>query len=231
MAERVKFEFDRIAVHYDFLNHLFSLNIDRLWRRKTIKIVADNLSENSKVLDVAIGTADLSLELLRFAPETHIVGIDLSEEMMKLGRVKVEKKGLQNKVEFVHGSALNMPFEDESFDVVMCAFGVRNFSDLDKGLKELYRVLRKDGRLLILEFSYPSNRFVAFFYDLYFSHVMPFLGRLLSRDKTAYTYLNRSVKGFVWGEKMLERLRQAGFVSLDYRRLTFGISSIYMANK
>ena len=225
MAERVKFEFDRIAVHYDFLNHLFSLNIDRLWRRKTIKIVADNLSENSKVLDVAIGTADLSLELLRFAPETHIVGIDLSEEMMKLGRVKVEKKGLQNKVEFVHGSALNMPFEDESFDVVMCAFGVRNFSDLDKGLKVASSIPSSPC------FSYPSNRFVAFFYDLYFSHVMPFLGRLLSRDKTAYTYLNRSVKGFVWGEKMLERLRQAGFVSLDYRRLTFGISSIYMANK
>ena len=202
--------------------------------------------QNGKCLDVAVGTADLAIclanQFLRSKQVVpgkagigispfHIVGIDLSQEMMRLGEAKVRKCGLQDRISFMHAGALAMPFADGSFDIVTCAYGVRNFSDLDKGLSEMYRVLRTGGQLMILEFSYPSNKLVAWAYDLYFSHILPHVGRLVSGDKTAYTYLNRSVRSFLWGGQMADRLRQAGFADVVYTPLTFGITTIYNATK
>ena len=214
--------FDRIAGSYDRLNHLLSLNIDRRWRRKAVH----GMDVHHHILDVAIGTADLSIELLRQGKTQHITGIDLSEEMMERGKEKVREG-----VDFVLGSALDMPFENEQFDAVTCAYGVRNFSDLDQGLREMYRVMKVGGELMILEFSYPSQRLIAWGYDLYFSHILPKIGRAISHDPTAYTYLNRSVKHFIWGEEMCEHLRSAGFAAVSCHPLTFGITTIYRAQK
>ncbi len=221
--------FDRIAHSYDALNHLFSLNIDKLWRRKTVS----TMSSCDVVLDVAIGTADLSLEMIRQDKAQVITGIDLSREMMAIGEKKVKAKlgKAAERVSFVYANAQDMPFDDESFDAVTCGFGVRNFADLDKGLSEMYRVLKRNGELRILEFSYPSNRLIRRLYDFYFSRVMPLAGRLFSRDKTAYTYLNRSVKNFIWGEQMQQKLTDIGFDNVEYKELTFGIATLYSATK
>ena len=225
--------FDRIAKTYDGLNHGLSLNIDRLWRRKTVA----KMQSTEHVLDVAIGTADLTIEMLRQGKAVRVTGLDLSKEMMAIGEQKVEKlkrKGALDKnseVTFVYGNAQQMPFADETFGAVTCAFGCRNFSDLDAGLKEMFRVLRPGGQVTILEFSYPKNPIIRALYDFYFTHMLPFIGRLVSRDKTAYTYLNRSVKGFVWGEAFVQHLKDAGFIQEHFEPLTFGIATIYTAQK
>ncbi len=219
--------FDRIAPTYDALNHGLSLSVDKCWRRRVVKL----MPPASRVLDVAVGTADLSIEMLRQTKAQQVVGLDLSREMMAIGEKKVTKSGYGEQVEFVLGNAQEMPFADASFDGVTCAYGCRNFSDLDAGLREMYRVLKPGGQVTILEFSYPSNRIVRAVYDLYFSHVLPWIGRMVSRDKTAYTYLNKSVKSFVWGEAFAKRLRQAGFVQETFVPLTFGITTVYSAKK
>ena len=234
--------FDRIAGRYDFLNHLLSLNIDRRWRRKAVAQLfktSNHLiiqSSNLSCLDVAIGTADLAIEIAKqftSNPVTSnpitITGIDLSQEMMRIGEEKVGKLGLQNCISFLQASALDMPFEDCSFDMVTCAYGVRNFSDLDQGLREMQRVLKANGQLIVLEFSYPKNRIIAWIYDLYFSHILPTIGRWLSKDKTAYTYLNKSVKNFIWGEEMAKHLKGAGFEKVNYKTFSFGITTLYTA--
>lgn len=218
--------FDRIAGTYDGLNHGLSLNIDRLWRRKTVAA----MTPAAQVLDVAIGTADLTIEMLRRGKAEQVTGLDLSKGMMALGEEKVNRL-YPGSVSFVYGDALQMPFDDASFDAVTCAFGCRNFSDLDAGLKEMHRVLKPGGQLLILEFSYPSNRFVRACYDIYFTHVLPRVGRLFSRDKTAYTYLNRSVKSFCWGESFVRHLHDVGFREESFVPLTFGIATLYTARK
>ena len=159
--------FDRIAGTYDGLNHGLSLNIDRSWRRKTVKL----MPPAQHVLDVAIGTADLTIEMLRRGKAQQVTGLDLSDKMMAIGKAKCAKRKLNTA--FVHGNAQEMPFADESFDGVTCAFGCRNFSDLDAGLKEMYRVLKVGGQVTILEFSYPTNRVVRAIYDLYFTRVLP----------------------------------------------------------
>ncbi|MCR4765251.1 MAG: bifunctional demethylmenaquinone methyltransferase/2-methoxy-6-polyprenyl-1,4-benzoquinol methylase UbiE [Bacteroidaceae bacterium] len=228
--------FDRIALKYDFLNHLLSLNVDRWWRKKAVKsLINKNLQSDVECLDVAIGTADLAIELARQLDMQHktfiITGVDLSVEMMHIGQEKVRKCGLQNQISFMNESALEMPFKDNSFDVVTCAYGVRNFSDLNLGLKEMHRVLKPGGQLMILEFSYPKNKLIAWFYDLYFTHILPTIGRLFSKDKTAYSYLNRSVKNFVWGKEMCNILKTIGFSQVTYKPLTFGITTIYNATK
>ena len=227
--------FDRIAPTYDGLNHGLSLNIDRLWRRKTVAL----MSPAEHVLDVAIGTADLTIAMLRAGKAQRVTGIDLSREMMRIGEEKLTpKQGAAQTgtpgakpVNFVYANAQFMPFDDASFDGVTCAFGCRNFSDLDAGLREMYRVLRPGGQVTILEFSYPSDKLIRWGYDLYFSHVLPLVGRLVSRDKTAYTYLNKSVKSFCWGEDFLRHLTQAGFQDARFETLTFGIATIYIAKK
>ena len=221
--------FDRIASTYDGLNHGLSLNIDRRWRRKTVSLMAPA----KHVLDVAIGTADLTIEMLRQGKVEQVTGIDLSDQMMAIGQGKVERmKDLANeRVQFVHANAQAMPFEDASFDGVTCAFGCRNFSNLDEGLREMYRVLKPGGQVTILEFSYPTRRYIRVLYDFYFTHVLPTIGRIVSRDKTAYSYLNKSVKSFCWGEAFAQHLHDAGFREESFQTLTFGIATIYTAIK
>ena len=217
--------FDRIADSYDGLNHVLSLDIDKIWRRKTVR----QMPPSEEVLDVCIGTADLTIAMLRSGKVGHVTGLDLSDRMMEIGRKKCEKQHL--KVDFIHGNAQAMPFKNETFDTVTCAFGCRNFQDLDAGLKEMYRVLKKGGKVFVLELSYPENRLIRFGYDLYFTHILPVVGRMLSRDKTAYTYLNRSVKNFCWGETFTGHLTAAGFSEARYQPLTLGLATLYTANK
>lgn len=217
--------FDRIAGTYDGLNHGLSLNIDKWWRRKTVRL----MPPVSQVLDVAVGTADLAIEMLRTGKAQQVTGIDLSEQMMAIGAQKCMKRNVE--VTFVKGDAQAMPFEDNTFDAVTCAYGCRNFRSLDEGLKEMFRVLKPGGQVTILEFSYPSNVLVRAMYNLYFTHILPWVGRIISRDKTAYTYLNRSVKSFCWGEEFIQHLNDTGFTQGTFLPLTFGITTIYTALK
>ena len=222
--------FDRIAGTYDGLNHGLSLGIDKYWRRKTVSM----MPAAKHVLDVAIGTADLTIEMLKRGKAEQVTGIDLSEQMMGIGRLKVERlrvTGYGLPVEFVYGNAQQMPFADASFDAVTCAYGCRNFQNLDEGLKEMYRVLRPGGQVTILEFSYPSNRLVRALYDIYFTRVLPLIGRIVSRDKTAYTYLNKSVKAFCRGEAFVQHMHDAGFRDEQFTPLTFGITTVYTGIK
>jgi ubiquinone/menaquinone biosynthesis methyltransferases len=219
--------FDRIAGTYDKFNHLLSLNIDKRWRRKAIR----GLSPARDLLDVAIGTGDLSIEAMRQHKAMNITGIDLSVEMMKIGREKARKAALADAITFEEGSALEMPYSDSSFDTVTCAYGVRNFSDLDKGLTEMHRVLRAGGQLMILEFSYPGNPVIRAIYDFFFTRIMPVVGKMISKDPSAYVYFCKSVKGFIWGDEMAARIKAAGFSEVSYETLTFGITTIYRATK
>lgn len=219
--------FDRIAGTYDRFNHVTSLGIDIYWRRVAIR----GLRPVNRMLDVAIGTADVAIMALRKGKTQHVTGIDLSTEMMAIGQQKAARAGVGEKIEFVAGSAQEMPFADQSFEALTCAYGVRNFSDLDAGLREMYRVLEPGGQLAILEFSYPSNPVIRWAYDLYFSHLMPIIGRVISKDASAYTYFLHSVKSFIWGEEMLSHLRKAGFANAQYRTMTFGITTLYTACK
>lgn len=219
--------FDSIAGTYDRFNHLLSLNTDRRWRRRSVK----RLARAGSLLDVATGTADLAIEIVHQDKATAVTGMDISTGMMEIGKTKVCKAGMQDRISFLEGSALGMPFADGSFDAVTCAYGVRNFSDLDRGLKEMCRVLTDGGQLMILEFSYPSNAFVRALYDFFFTNIMPVVGRMLSRNAGAYTYFRDSVKGFIWGQEMADRIASAGFRNVTFRTMTFGITTVYYAEK
>ncbi len=219
--------FDRIAGTYDRFNHLLSLNIDKRWRKKAVR----RLRPSDEVLDVAVGTADLALEILRQGKARKVLGIDLSSEMMRIGREKAEKEGRTATLSFLQADAMDMPFADESFDAVCCAYGLRNFSDLDRGLSEMFRVLKNGGQLVILEFSYPSRRLFRVLYDFFFTRIMPALGKKISKDDTAYLYFRESVKNFIWGEAMLSHLRRAGFGNESFRPFSMGITTLYLAEK
>lgn len=219
--------FDRIAGTYDRFNHLTSVGIDIYWRHVAIR----TLRPVRHLLDVAIGTADVALLALRKHKAEHVTGLDLSPEMMAIGEKKAEQAGLSQYIDFIEGSALQMPFADSSFEALTCAYGVRNFSDLDAGLSEMYRVLQTGGQLIILEFSYPRNPIIRWAYDLYFTHIMPLIGRAISKDAGAYTYFLHSVKSFIWGEEMLDHLKKAGFADAHFQTMTFGITTLYTATK
>lgn len=219
--------FDGIAATYDRFNHVTSLGIDIYWRRKAIS----KLKPVGKLLDVAIGTGDLALTALRKGKAQHVTGIDLSQEMMNIGKLKAAREGRADQVDFLKASALEMPFQNGEFEALTCAYGIRNFSDLDQGLREMYRVLQDGGQLAILEFSYPTNPIIRWGYNLYFSYIMPAIGRILSNDAGAYTYFMHSVKSFIWGEDMLRHLRDAGFTQASFQTLTFGITTLYLAKK
>lgn len=221
--------FDRIASKYDALNHLLSLNIDKVWRRKTAKAVAK--AHPKTILDLATGTADLAIALARHNPQALIVGMDISEKMLDIGKQKVIKQNLENQIELRHGDAAALPFEDEHFDAVTVAFGVRNFEDLDKGLSEISRMLKPNGQAVILEFSMPEKCPVKQLYRFYFKRILPKIGKTVSKDPGAYDYLPVSVERFPRPDAFLELLKQHGLAEGHARPLTLGIATLYTATK
>lgn len=220
--------FDDIAFRYDFLNRILSLGIDRIWRRKAINSLRE--INPKQILDVATGTADLAVEALRLTPE-KVTGIDLSEQMLANGRKKLVTKGLLDKISLVKGDSEHLPFPDHQFDAVTVAFGVRNFENLLPGIREMHRVLRPGGKIAVLEFSKPHGFPFKQVYDVYFSYILPLLGKLVSKSSNAYTYLPESVKHFPEGEAFSAYLQEAGFSGIKIQPLTFGICTLYTGIK
>lgn len=228
-AQQVESMFNDIAPRYDFLNHLLSLGIDKIWRRKVIRMI---IAENPKdVLDIATGTADLAIMLVKKLPNVNITGIDLSENMLEVGKTKVNNLNLSSKITLKHGDSLSLPFTDESFDSAMVAFGVRNFEDPVKGMAETQRVLKKNGKYFVLEFSMPRRFPMAQLYRFYFKAILPLIGRMVSGHKKAYTYLPESVHAFPDGENFISLMEKAGFTNCKFKKLSFGIATIYEGMK
>lgn len=228
-GSQVEEMFDNIAPAYDFMNWAMTLGIDRNWRRKVVKAAA--AAAPRTILDVATGTGDLAIQLARAVPSATVTGIDLSEGMLAVGRKKVEEAGLTGRVTLRKEDCLALPFPDCSFDIVTAAFGVRNFERLDKGYAGMARVLRPGGTLIILELSTPTSPIVKPFYKLYTRGIIPLLGRLVSSDSRAYSYLPESIAAMPQGDKMLSLMEQAGLTACTLRPLTFGVSSIYSGKK
>ena len=226
--KQVALMFDNISHRYDLLNHMLSFGIDRIWRRKAINLLRSNPPR--QILDIATGTGDFAIQAMKLNPES-VTGIDISEGMIDQGRQKIEKRNLNNKVELLLGDSENLAFEDNKFGAVIVAFGVRNFENLSKGLSEMYRVLNKNGTVVILEFSKPSKFPFKQVYNLYFKYILPIIGKMVSRDHSAYTYLPESVQVFPEGNDFLTILSNVGFKEVRCIPLTFGISSIYTGTK
>ncbi|HZH68513.1 MAG TPA: bifunctional demethylmenaquinone methyltransferase/2-methoxy-6-polyprenyl-1,4-benzoquinol methylase UbiE [Chitinophagales bacterium] len=220
--------FNNISARYDFLNILLSMGIDRIWRRKLAKEIKQHQPIN--ILDVATGTGDLAVALVRTKAK-KIVGVDISEGMLEVGKKKIAQLNLEKTIELQVGDSEQLAFEDESFDAVTVAFGVRNFQNLEKGLSEIYRVLKPQAPLAILEFSKPTNWFYRRIYFFYFNNVLPFVGRMISKDARAYSYLPESVHAFPDGLKFKQILKNVGFKKVKLRKLTFGICTLYVAIK
>ena len=220
--------FDNIAARYDFLNHFLSLGIDILWRKRAVREIG-KISPKT-ILDIATGTGDLAVEASVLKP-TKIVGVDISEGMLEVGRKKMKTKGLDSIIELQLGDSENLPFEDNSFDAVTAGFGVRNFENLPKGLSEMCRVMNKGGKLAILEPAEPTTFPFKQLYSLYFKRILPFVGKLVSKDNAAYTYLPKSVAAFPSGQAFLKELEIAGFKHPQHIKLTFGVAALYTATK
>ena len=226
--EQVRQMFNSIAGNYDFLNHFLSLGVDRSWRRKLIKTMAEQ--KPAKILDLATGTADLAIMAASLNPET-IIGTDITEGMLEIGRKKVAGKGLQDKIQLTLADSENLPLDDNSFDAAMVAFGVRNYENLPKGLSEMFRVLKPGGKAYILEFSKPKTTPFRQIYNFYFKYILPTFGKLVSKHNSAYTYLPESVYKFPEGNDFLSIMKEAGFENCNDRRFTFGICSFYSGAK
>ncbi|MCB0621072.1 MAG: bifunctional demethylmenaquinone methyltransferase/2-methoxy-6-polyprenyl-1,4-benzoquinol methylase UbiE [Saprospiraceae bacterium] len=221
--------FDNIAPSYDLLNRLLSLGIDRSWRKKAIRLL--DPAKAKTVLDVATGTADVAIEIARQLKPEKIIGVDIAQQMLEIGREKVSKRGLAEVIELQLGDSENLPFESNTFDAITVAFGVRNFEDLGKGLSEMQRVLKPGGKLVVLEFSRPRIFPFKQLFNLYFRYLLPLIGRLTSKDPKAYSYLYESVQAFPDRENFVTELGKAGYTEASYRPLTLGICSIYSASK
>jgi demethylmenaquinone methyltransferase/2-methoxy-6-polyprenyl-1,4-benzoquinol methylase len=225
--EQVATMFDNISENYDFLNHFLSAGIDIVWRKKAIKLLK---KDNPKlILDIATGTGDFAIEALALNPD-KVIGVDISEGMLQVGRKKMTKKGIKN-IDMVSGDSEGLQFEDNKFDAVIVAFGVRNFEHLEKGLEDMFRVLKPGGRAVILEFSKPTKFPMKQLYNFYFKYILPVIGKVVSKDNSAYTYLPESVAQFPDGSKFLNILDNIGFKETQCKALTFGISSIYTGLK
>ena len=226
--EQVTMMFDRIAFRYDLMNRLLSFGIDMRWRKKIA--VALKKEQPRMILDVATGTADVAIQLAKLKPE-KIVGVDISQEMLAKGREKVKEKKLDDLIMLIQADSEQLPFEDNKFDAVTVAFGVRNFEHLEKGLLELFRVLKKNGTIIILEFSRPRQFPFKQLFQFYFSSICPMLGKWITNDKMAYEYLHRSVAEFPDGNDFVAILKKTGFAETQCTVLTLGISSLYSGKK
>jgi demethylmenaquinone methyltransferase/2-methoxy-6-polyprenyl-1,4-benzoquinol methylase len=226
--DQVEEMFNNISPKYDLLNHLLSANIDKLWRKNAINMLKPH--QPGLILDIATGTADFAIAATCIQG-AKIVGIDISEGMLEVGRKKVMKKGLSNRIELIKADSENLPFENDKFDAAIVGFGVRNFETLKTGLSEIKRVLKPGGIFYILEFSKPVKAPYKQVYQFYFTKILPFVGRLVSKDSNAYTYLPESVNEFPDGDKFLTILAEVGFVGNKCFPQTFGIASIYEAGK
>ncbi len=225
---QVALMFNNISHKYDFLNHFLSLGIDKLWRRKAIRMLKPY--EPKEILDIATGTGDLAISALRLKPK-KIIGVDISEGMLSIGKQKIKKKNLEDIIELKLEDSENLKFEENQFDAAMVAFGVRNFENLQRGLREILRVLKPGSPLVVLEFSKPKIFPIKQLYNFYFKYVLPKIGRAFSKDSSAYSYLPESVLSFPEGKYFLGEMRTAGFQSTREKRLTFGVASIYFAVK
>ncbi len=227
--EQVEQMFDHIAPTYDRLNHTLSMGIDRCWRRKALKALRPFAPK--QMLDVATGTGDFALLACRMLQPDQLIGTDISEGMMEVGRQKARDAGLENRILFEREDCTALSYPDERFDAVTVAFGIRNFEHLDQGLAEMCRVLRKGGHLVILELSTPDRFPMKQLYRFYSHVVIPTLGRLISRNDSAYTYLPESIKAFPQGEVMQHSIARAGFSQVTFQRLTFGVCTLYIATR
>ncbi|NJN26525.1 MAG: bifunctional demethylmenaquinone methyltransferase/2-methoxy-6-polyprenyl-1,4-benzoquinol methylase UbiE [Cyclobacteriaceae bacterium] len=226
--DQVALMFDNISKRYDLLNHLLSLGIDVYWRKKAIKLLQAHKPQ--RILDVATGTADFAIQSLSLRPH-KVVGVDISDGMLDIGREKIKKKNLEHIIELEHGDSENLRFDDNNFDAVIVAFGVRNFEHLENGLASMYRVLDSGGRVVILEFSKPFVFPFKQLYNFYFNSILPIIGNIISKDNAAYTYLPESVQAFPDGQDFIQILKDTGFKQTEWFPLTFGICSIYTGIK
>ena len=221
--------FDSIAPTYDILNHRLSLNIDKGWRKRAIKQLLPFAPK--MVLDIATGTGDFAILAAQMLQPSRLVGVDISQRMMDIGQKKVAEAELQGIISFEKEDCLSLSFADETFDAVTAAFGIRNFQDLDRGLTEMCRVLRKGGHLSIVELTAPISAPMRWLFKVYSHTFLPLYGRLISKDKEAYRYLTATIEAFPQGDRMVDILRKAGFSKASYRRLTFGVCTMYFATK
>ena len=225
--DQVKHMFNMIASKYDVLNHTLSLGMDYVWRKKAIKKILNNPKE---ILDIATGTADFAISAAKYT-QANITGIDISDQMIYVGNKKIQQKKLNNRIKLSIEDSENLPYLDNSYDAITAGFGVRNFENLEKGLSEIYRVVKKNGYVVILEPSTPKAFPLKQIFSIYFQKILPFIGSLVSKDKSAYSYLPNSVKSFPDGDDFLKILNKQGFSKANYYPLSFGIVSLYVAIK
>lgn len=228
-AQQVEEMFDSIAPAYDFMNRAMTLGIDKIWRARAVKMVGRQ--NPARLLDVATGTGDLAISLARKLPAATVTGIDLSENMLAIGREKVAKAGLSERISLTKGDCLALPFGNEEFDCVTVAYGVRNFENLSQGYQEMARVLRPGGMLCVIELSVPPYQPYRALYNFYTRHIIPAVGRIVSADQCAYTYLPRSIAAMPQGGRMLQIMDHAGLTDTTLRRFTFGVCTVYIAFK
>ena len=228
-ASQVEQMFDNIAPTYDKLNHRLSWDIDKGWRKKAIKALAPYQPQT--LLDIATGTGDFAILAAQMLQPKRLIGADISEGMMQIGREKVKVLGLENVVTFEKEDSTNLSYHSDTFDAVTAAFGIRNFADLDAGLREMCRVLRPGGHLSIVELTTPVKFPMRQLFHIYSHTVLPVYGRLISKDTSAYSYLTKTIEAFPQGERMVEILKKAGFREASFKRLTFGICTMYFATK
>lgn len=227
--DKIAAMFDSIAPSYDLLNHLLSMGIDKIWRKKVVKII--KRCGATKIVDIAAGTGDLSIAMARKIKDAEICGVDISEGMLEVAREKALKCNLSDKIAFSIDDALNLTFEDDSFDALTVAFGVRNFENLELGLSEMLRVVKRGGTIVILELSIPTNPLFRAGYNLYFTKILPIIGKMTSKSDFAYKYLPQSVTEFPSGDKFLSLLDKVGYVKCGKRELCGAIATIYHAEK
>lgn len=226
--EEVAEMFDNISKRYDFLNHFLSMGIDKIWRKKAVKILKEYKPQI--ILDIATGTGDFAISALKTKP-AKVVGLDLSEGMLEVGRKKMKKKGLDDKIEMIQGDSENLPFEDQHFDAITVGFGVRNFENLEKGLSEMNRVLKNGAPAIILEFSKPKKFPVKQSFNFYSKYIIPKVGKSISKDAAAYSYLPESVAAFPEGQDFIDILDKVGFKNIRSKLVSGGIATIYIGEK